>query len=91
MESTPSRPSPASTVRDGQHVQTDAVSPHKIANPESKSRELEVKLQLTKLECRYRDLQTQIETETRVIYIRQILQRKLEKSRIMYGLALGTC
>lgn len=68
LESTPSRPWPASIVRDGQHVQTGSVSPHEIADLESKCRELEVKLQRTKLECRYIERQTQIETETRNLH-----------------------
>lgn len=32
LESTPSRPSPASIVRDRKHVQTGSVSPHEIAD-----------------------------------------------------------
>lgn len=68
LETTPSRPSQASKVQDGQHVQTGAVSPYEIADLESKCRELERKLQRTKVECRYRELQTQIETESRNLH-----------------------
>lgn len=50
LKSTLSRPSPASTLQDSHQVQTGAVSP----DLESKCRELERKLQRTRLECRYR-------------------------------------
>lgn len=68
LETTPLRPSPASKVQNSQHVQTGTVTSHPIADLESKCRELERTLQRTKLECRYRELQTQIETETKNLH-----------------------